>query len=162
MKNGIIIVLLLVIIAGGIYFIESNRKGYDLAIEQDVASSTETGTTDNSALIRQTVEQTKAMLPMKVDAKTTFTDVIGGKNSLTYVYEVDANFSQLRPEQRAMLRDNFSEVICPKTVPMICGVGKVFLDNGIVINTKYKEGKSDNLIVECRYSKADCDKLPRK
>ena len=154
MKNGIIVVLLLIIIAGGIYFIEMNRKHSD-----NPSSNFET--INNSDLIQETVRQTKTVLPMKVDAMTTFVDIIGGKNDITYLYDVDMDLSNLPPQQSAILREKFPKIICPQMVPLICSTGKVFLEKGIVINTKYKakDGKS---IVECHYSKADCAKLPQK
>ena len=141
MKNGIIITFLLLVILG-------NNNAYS----QDI---------DNSELIRSTVLQTKAALPMKIDAMTTFVDIVGGNNSLTYLYDVDMDLSQLQPQQLAFIKQKFPEMICRQMTPLICGVGKAFLEKGITINTKYKV-KDGTSLAECHYSQADCVKLPSK
>ena len=166
MKNGIILALVLIIAAGVFYFIENNhRDSHDSVIEQDraAAAGTISEATDNSSLIREAVKQTKAILPMKIDAMTVFTDVVGGKNDITYIYEINMDTSQLPPEKLTLLKERFPQMICPQAVPAICAAtGKVFLEKGIVINAKYKEAKSGDVMIECHYSQADCAKLPRK
>jgi len=159
MKNGFIVVLLLIVIAGAIYFTISSDyfKNNEYTMKNDVGNSDY----DNSDVIRQTVEQTKTVLPVKVDAMTTFTDVIGGKNSLTYMYEVDMDLSLITPQQRADMKEKFPKIVCPQKLPLICGTGKAFFDKGIVVNTKYNL-KDGSTLVECRYSRAECAKLSSK
>ena len=147
MKKGIMTVFLWLVIVGNVCFIDIRG-----AYSQDI---------DNSELIRQTVEQTKAVLPLKVDAMTTFTDIIGGNNSLTYMYEVDMDLSLMPPQQLAFLKEKFPVMICQQMTPMMCGVGKVFFEKGITITTEYKV-KDGSRLAKCRYSKSDCDNLPRK
>ena len=159
MKNGAIIVLLLVLIAGGIYFIEVNRNSQNT--EYALKSDTGDAGSDNSEIIRQVVRETKAKLPTKVDVMTTFTDVIGGKDSLTYLYEVDMDLSHITPMQREVIKEQFPKLVCHQMLPLVCGTGKAFFDRGIVVNTKYylKDGST---LVECHYSHAECAKLPAK
>lgn len=169
MKNGAIIVLLLVLIAGGIYFIEVNRNSQntEYALKSDTSnggsekSDTSNGGFDNSEIIRQVVRETKAKLPTKVDVMTTFTDVIGGKDSLTYLYEVDMDLSHITPMQREVIKEQFPKFVCHQMLPLVCRTGKDFFDRGIVVNTKYylKDGST---LVECHYSHAECARLTAK
>jgi len=140
MKDGIKTILSLIAMVGTICFADIRR-----CYSQD----------DNAELIQNTVKETKAMLPIKIDAMTTFTDIIGGQNSLTYLYEGDMDLSKVPPDQLAAMKQKFPQVVCPKMTALICGVGKVFFERGITVHIKYYV-KGGTTLAVCSYSQADC------
>ena len=92
---------------------------------------------------------------MKIDAVTTFTDIIGGPNSLTFLYEGDMDLSKIPLDQLAAMKQQFPQMVCPKMTAIICGVGKVYFERGITINIKYYV-KGGTTLGICSYSQTDC------
>ena len=144
MRNGIKSILLLIAFVGVICFADISRCYSQY---------------DDAEMIRQEVAKAKKRLPIKIDAMTTFTDIIAGHNSLTYLYEVDMDVSRISSDQLAVMNQKLSQLFCPKMTAMICGVGKAYLERGITFHIKYYVKNGTTLAI-CNYSQTDCANLP--
>jgi hypothetical protein len=107
---------------------------------------------DNSGLIKRQVEKEKAFVPMKVDKNTTWTEIIGSKNIITYIYKIndfkDADVISSGKNIKKSVLDKLKKFY--NSNPNF----KVLIDQGINITYLYTN-KDDNVILSFSFNPAD-------
>ena len=128
----------------------------DIVSAKEAASANGLSDAEKQKLVDEAVTDTKKILPYKVDASTTWTDVYGGKAEINYVYRIEMDVGPMPAEQADMLRPVLEAQICPKVKSGMCGVANdTLLKNGISIMTHYND-KTGKPLAECRFTQADC------
>ena len=140
-------------------FVQGMKQKDVLPDISDVSADDTTGhlsSKEKKRLINSAVTDAKKMLPFKVDAATTWTEVYGTDDEVHYVYSIDMDLQTLPAEQVSMLKPVMEAQICPKVRPAMCGVAKsALLDKGISLMTHYND-KNGKLLAECRFESKDC------